>query len=129
MKSAFDLYKIISESTEDEIYLDDFGTGYSSLAMLKSFPLKKLKIDRSFILDLTADRNDAAIVKATIAIARALNLTVLAEGVETKRHFDILKSMGCDVIQGYLFSRPQPPTEMEKMLKEWKPEQVISDLN
>lgn len=109
--------------------IDDFGTGYSSLAMLKSFPLKKLKIDRSFILDLTADRNDAAIVKATIAIARALNLTVLAEGVETKRHFDILKSMGCDVIQGYLFSRPQPPTEMEKMLKEWKPEQVISDLN
>ncbi len=109
--------------------IDDFGTGYSSLAMLKSFPLKKLKIDRSFILDLTADRNDAAIVKATIAIARALNLTVLAEGVETKRHFDILKSMGCDVIQGYLFSRPQPPEEMEKMLKGWNPRQVIEDLN
>ena len=108
--------------------IDDFGTGYSSLAMLKSFPLKKLKIDRSFILDLTSDRNEEAIVRATIAISRALNLTVLAEGVETKRHFDILKSMGCDVIQGYLFSRPLPAADMENMLKTWNPAQVIADL-
>ena len=98
--------------------LDDFGTGYSSLSVLRSFPLKKLKIDRSFILDLKEKKN-LEIVRATIAMAHALNLTVLAEGVETRRHFEILKSLECDVIQGYLFSQPLSAEETELLLMRW----------
>lgn len=98
--------------------LDDFGTGYSSLSVLRSFPLKKLKIDRSFVLDLKEKKN-LEIVRATIAMAHALNLTVLAEGVETRRHFEILKSLECDVIQGYLFSQPLSAEETELLLMRW----------
>lgn len=98
--------------------LDDFGTGYSSLSVLRSFPLKKLKIDRSFILDLKEKKN-LEIVRATIAMAHALNLTVLAEGVETRQHFEILKSLDCDVIQGYLFAQPLSAEETELLLMRW----------
>lgn len=98
--------------------LDDFGTGYSSLSVLRSFPLKKLKIDRSFILDLD-ERENLEIVKATIVMAHALNLSVLAEGVENRRNFEILKEAGCDIIQGYLLSRPLPPEQTELLLMRW----------
>lgn len=98
--------------------LDDFGTGYSSLSVLRSFPLKKLKIDRSFVLQLSDPKN-TEIVRATIAMAHALNLSVLAEGVENKQHFDILRDLGCDIIQGYLFSRPLPAEETEILLSRW----------
>lgn len=98
--------------------LDDFGTGYSSLSVLRSFPLKKLKIDRSFVLQLSDPKN-TEIVRATIAMAHALNLSVLAEGVENKQHFEILRDLGCDIIQGYLFSRPLPAEETEILLSRW----------
>lgn len=98
--------------------LDDFGTGYSSLNVLRSFPMKKIKIDRSFVLDL-GEKKNLEIVRATIAMAHALNLSVLAEGVENKQHFEILKALNCDIIQGYLFSRPIPPEETELLLKRW----------
>ncbi len=98
--------------------LDDFGTGYSSLSVLRSFPLKKLKIDRSFVLQLNEKKN-LEIVRATIVMAHALNLSVLAEGVENRRYFEILKELGCDIIQGYLFSRPLSPEQMELMLMRW----------
>lgn len=98
--------------------LDDFGTGYSSLSVLRSFPLKKLKIDRSFVLALNEKKN-LEIVRATIVMAHALNLSVLAEGVETRQHFEILKDLGCDIIQGYLFSRPLSPEQTELMLMRW----------
>ncbi|MBO4520053.1 MAG: EAL domain-containing protein [Alphaproteobacteria bacterium] len=104
--------------------LDDFGTGYSSLGVLRSFPLKKLKIDRSFILELDEHEN-LEIVRATIAMAHALNLTVLAEGVEARRHFNALKDLGCDIIQGYLFSRPLPPKQMELMLSRWNSDAAL----
>ena len=122
---------VINKLGEDGVScsIDDFGTGYSSLSVLKSFPLKKLKIDRSFVVDLTEDKNDAAIVRATIAIARALNLVVLAEGVETKRHFDLLKELGCDSIQGYLFARPMSASEAETFVRDWNAKQVFKDLN
>ncbi len=98
--------------------IDDFGTGYSSLSMLKSFPIKKIKIDRSFVLDI--DKDDGyAIVKATIAMGKALNLTILAEGVDNKRHFNILRKQGCEIIQGYLFSKPISAQEMEEKLAAW----------
>jgi EAL domain-containing protein (putative c-di-GMP-specific phosphodiesterase class I) len=100
--------------------IDDFGTGYSSLSVLKRFPIQKLKIDRSFVSDVMTDMNDAAIVKAIVAMAHALRLKVVAEGVEVTAHLEFLKDLGCDVIQGYLFSKPLPAADMERMFVDKK---------
>ena len=105
--------------------LDDFGKGYSSLSVLRSFPLRKIKIDRSFILELSEKKN-MEIVRATIVMAHALNLAVLAEGVENRQNFEILKELGCDIIQGYLFSRPLSPEQTELLLMRWDAENVAT---
>jgi diguanylate cyclase (GGDEF)-like protein/PAS domain S-box-containing protein len=91
------------------IALDDFGTGYSSLSYLKGFPLDTLKIDRTFIAELTTSEATASIVRATIGLAEGLCLKTVAEGVETKEQADFLVKQGCDVLQGYLFARPMEP--------------------
>jgi diguanylate cyclase (GGDEF)-like protein/PAS domain S-box-containing protein len=99
------------------VSLDDFGNGYSSLSYLKQFPLKVLKIDRSFIQDIMVNKNSEAITTAIIVMARSLNLEVVAEGVETEKQFAFLKSKFCDDVQGYLFSRPIPAEELTALLQ------------
>jgi EAL domain-containing protein (putative c-di-GMP-specific phosphodiesterase class I) len=89
-----------------QIAMDDFGTGYSSLSYLRSFPFDKIKIDRSFINDISAAGNAGAIVQATISMAASMNMTTTAEGVETKEQLAKIRALGCTEMQGYLFSRP-----------------------
>ena len=99
------------------VAIDDFGTGYSSLSHLKRFPIDTLKIDKTFVADILQDRGDAAIVSAVVAIARALNLEVIAEGVETEAQRVLLRNQGCDAYQGYLFSPALPIAEFDAMLQ------------
>jgi diguanylate cyclase (GGDEF)-like protein/PAS domain S-box-containing protein len=95
--------------------IDDFGTGYSSLSYLKRFPLDLLKIDKSFVADLDSEVDDGEIARAIIAMAHALRLEVVAEGVETQRQLDFIRDSQCDFIQGYFFSKPLPPEEFTKL--------------
>ncbi|WP_328803443.1 EAL domain-containing protein [Paenibacillus silvestris] len=107
---------ILNELTESgiRISLDDFGTGYSSLSYLKLLPIHKLKIDRSFIRDITENNNDKAIVATIISMAQHLNMDVIAEGIETKEQLDILMDNDCKKIQGYYYSRPLPARDVEE---------------
>ena len=97
--------------------IDDFGTGYSSLSALKTFPISRLKIDKSFVRDLLHDENDRVVVAAVISLGQKLNFRVIAEGVETYEQLAFLRENNCDEMQGYLFSKPVPPAEIEDLLK------------
>lgn len=106
------------------ISLDDFGTGYCSLSYLKNFPINALKIDRSFVRDLAKNTNDAAITTAIIALAHALNLTVVVEGVETNEQRNLLRMLECELMQGYLFSHPILAEDATRLLKKCKSQRV-----
>jgi EAL domain-containing protein (putative c-di-GMP-specific phosphodiesterase class I) len=98
------------------ISIDDFGTGYSSLAYLKRLPVDEIKIDRSFVIDMKLDNNDAVIVRSTIDLAHNMSLRVVAEGVENPETLRLLTALGCDVVQGFFVSRPMPYDELVRWL-------------
>jgi EAL domain-containing protein (putative c-di-GMP-specific phosphodiesterase class I) len=100
-----------------KLVLDDFGTGYSSLGYVKRFPLSFLKIDRSFVAGMGSNDRDAAIICAIAEMARALGARVVAEGVETEEQLVGVGKLGCELAQGYLFSRPLPPDEIDALLR------------
>jgi EAL domain-containing protein (putative c-di-GMP-specific phosphodiesterase class I) len=99
------------------VSVDDFGTGYSSLAYLQKFPIDELKIDKSFIIDLQKDSQNYPIVNATIAMAHDLGITVIAEGVEDETSVSLLKELGCDRVQGYLYAKPLSHEKLLAWLK------------
>jgi len=101
-----------------KIAIDDFGTGYSSLSYLKRFPIDTLKIDRTFVSDVSTNEDDAAIAKAIVMMGHALDMSVIAEGVETPQQLEYLTSLGCDAIQGYLFSPPLSTQSFTELLME-----------
>lgn len=109
-----------------ELAIDDFGTGYSSLAYLKRLPVDELKIDKSFVMNMEHDADDAKIVKSTIDLGHNLGLRVVAEGLETLAVWDLLKQMGCDQAQGYYMSKPMPGDRFAEWLEQWKPPELPS---
>jgi diguanylate cyclase len=119
MRNPEEVVRMLSEirALGVRIAIDDFGTGYSSLSYLKRFPLDCLKIDQSFVRDITTDEDDGAIVRTIISIARQMNLKVVAEGVETAEQLAFLKALDCDEAQGYLFARPMPAGEIAHRLR------------
>jgi EAL domain-containing protein (putative c-di-GMP-specific phosphodiesterase class I) len=98
------------------IALDDFGTGYSSLSYLQRFPFDKIKIDRSFVNDIAEPDSSSPIVQAVVNIAAARHMTTTAEGVETVQQQELLRSLGCTEMQGYLFSPPVPSADLRRLL-------------
>lgn len=101
-----------------KISIDDFGTGYSSLAYLKQLPVDELKIDKSFVMGITEDDNDAVIVRSTIDLAHNIGLKVVAEGVETQSIYNLLSGLHCDAAQGYYMSEALSADELDKWLQE-----------
>ncbi|OGP13071.1 MAG: hypothetical protein A2052_04220 [Deltaproteobacteria bacterium GWA2_54_12] len=108
--------------------IDDFGTGFSSLSYLKSMPIDVIKIDRSFIRDIPSDEDDIAITTAIINMAHSLEIEVIAEGVETFEQFELLRKLGCDNVQGYLFMKPASAQEAEAFVERWKPSAIMTFL-
>jgi EAL domain-containing protein (putative c-di-GMP-specific phosphodiesterase class I) len=104
--------------------IDDFGTGYSSMSLLKKFPIDVLKIDRSFVREITSNSEDKAIADAIIALGRALDLTIVAEGVETPEQENFLREHHCDQVQGYLISKPVPADEFTAFMAD----RMLADL-
>lgn len=99
-----------------KISIDDFGTGYSALAYLNKFSVSEIKIDCSFIKNITTDENSALLVKSIIAMATSLNKTLVAEGIETEAQAKLISDLGCTVVQGFLFSKPISATDFEKLI-------------
>jgi EAL domain-containing protein (putative c-di-GMP-specific phosphodiesterase class I) len=110
--------RALQELADDgvQVALDDFGTGYSSLNYLQKFPFDRLKIDRTFVASMGSSGNTGAIIQSIVTLGHALGMKVLAEGVENDEQRVLLRLAGCDEMQGYLFARPGPATEIDKAL-------------
>jgi EAL domain-containing protein (putative c-di-GMP-specific phosphodiesterase class I) len=104
-----------------ELAIDDFGTGYSSLSYLKRFPVHRLKVDRSFVMNITESAGDASITSTIIQLGHSIGLNVIAEGVETEGQIDFLAEHGCDEFQGYYFSKPLTPGDFKTFVANYKP--------
>jgi EAL domain-containing protein (putative c-di-GMP-specific phosphodiesterase class I) len=113
------------KDTGASISIDDFGTGYSSLSYLKRLPISKLKIDQSFIRDLMHDKDDVIIVNAVISLAHNMGFRVIAEGVEEKEQLDYLREHHCDVVQGYLYTRPLPADDFYQWSLNYESENLV----
>jgi EAL domain-containing protein (putative c-di-GMP-specific phosphodiesterase class I) len=109
------------------IALDDFGTGYSSLGYLSRYPVDKIKIDRSFVSNLGVDPEAEAVIRAIVKLSKALNLNIVAEGVETRAQKNILRQTGCNIIQGYLFSKPVASGAIDEMMKNERKLAIIDE--
>ncbi|HMW04720.1 MAG TPA: EAL domain-containing protein [Leptospiraceae bacterium] len=122
MENVFEGIEILNDlrNIGVKLSLDDFGTGYSSLSYLKKFPIHNLKIDQSFVRDIEKGMQDQEIVKAIISVAHSLGLSVTAEGIENRNQLTFLQSCGCDRLQGYFFSKPFPPEEIEEFFNKIK---------
>jgi EAL domain-containing protein (putative c-di-GMP-specific phosphodiesterase class I) len=107
--------------------LDDFGTGYSSLTYLKRLPAKVLKIDQSFVRNMLEDSDDLAIVDAVVRLAATFRRKVIAEGVETIDHGELLLALGCELAQGYVIARPMPGGELPGWVATWRPDVTWTD--
>jgi diguanylate cyclase (GGDEF)-like protein/PAS domain S-box-containing protein len=120
MENSELIMRLLNDLKESGVNLaiDDFGTGYSSLSYLKRFPIDRVKIDQSFVRDLSIDTDDLAIVKAIIAMTKTLRLRVIAEGVETQEQLRLLRNEGCHEYQGYLYAKPMPASEIDKLLQD-----------
>jgi EAL domain-containing protein (putative c-di-GMP-specific phosphodiesterase class I) len=120
MKDAGTSFAIMTalKSLKIKLAIDDFGTDYSSLSYLKRLPVDTLKIDKSFVDGLGVDPENTAIVQAILSLAKSLELHVTAEGIENAEQFALLKDLGCDIGQGYYFSRPLPPADAEKLMEQ-----------
>ena len=118
-ESASDLLEVVRDLRRlgFEIEMDDFGSGYSSLNMLSDMPIDVLKMDMKFVHNIESSETDLRLVMLILDIARYLRLRVVAEGVETEGQLKLLKDAGCDIVQGYYFSRPLPPEEFEKLIE------------
>jgi len=125
MEAKEDIYSqlMLFRDNGMQVALDDFGTGYSSLSYLKKFDIDYIKIDQSFIRNLTSHSEDITLCEAMVVMAHKLGIKVIAEGVETEQQRDLLQQIGCDYGQGYFFSKPLPAEAFEQYLKE-HPERV-----
>lgn len=127
MKHAASAAAILQTLRESgiRVTIDDFGTGYSSLSYLRKFPVDALKIDQSFIRQISTTGDDTVIMKAVIGMGRSLKLRVIAEGVETLEELAFLRAYRCDEAQGYYFSRPVPPQQFAMLLRSGIPETAV----
>ena len=128
MKHAESAASILQAARERgvQVAVDDFGTGYSSLSYLRKFPIDALKIDQSFVSQITAAGDDTSIVTAVISMARSLGLRVFAEGVETPEQLAFLRTRHCDEAQGYYFSRPVPAPQFAELLRSGIPTSALA---
>jgi diguanylate cyclase len=108
-----------------QLSIDDFGTGYSSLAYLKRLPVHELKIDKSFVMNMEHEADDATIVRSTVDLGHNMGLRVVAEGIESQASLQLLARMGCDQGQGYYISRPMPSEQFLPWYRQWQQRQVL----